>query len=143
MASFGLKRPVPKAYLDSSFVEPSAKQQRLAEQQAVAAAAAKKAAHAAAPKASDGVCLQEWACAACDGTHFWGHGSGKDPKKAGPKYAAEKRERVWVCGVSTCRAVLPELDAAQQAEAAAWAQLVAGIGLADAREIKAEAEAEE
>ena len=131
------KRPVPKAYLDVPFVEPSAKAQRVAREQEAAAARAKKEANAAKEKALDGACNVDRACAACGGAHYWGNGPGCDPKTLGPAFKSEKRPRLWLCGASKCRKVLPELSPAQQKEAHKWLELVNNLGMSEARELSA------
>ena len=120
-------------------VAPSAKQQRANEEKKAAEKAAKKAAHEAAPKAKDGKCAVEWACKECGGTHYWGHGDGKDPKlmKGEHKEYVDVEPRIWTCGVSSCRKVLPKLDEKGQSAAKQWASLVAAYGMEAAKAIDA------
>ena len=49
--------------------------------------------------------LAEWRGPCCDGTHFWGHGKGFDDGRGG---------RIYKCGNSKCRKLLPRLTPEEQ-----------------------------
>ena len=59
-----------------------------------------------------------------------------DPKKSRGHFKDhEDKERIWICGVSSCRKVLPELDEQGQSDAKVWAELVAEYGMEGAKAV--------
>lgn len=126
---------IPRSYHDVPFVSPTAKAQRQAVEQRTAAASKQRADNAALEKSADGKCAIKFACAECGGTSYWGRGPGNDPQKLGRAYKDDRRTRIWLCGASKCRKVLPQLDAAAQAKAKEWADLVEKFGMKEAKEL--------